>query len=608
MIVLSWIRKEPFLLKTFVANRVTQIQDLTYIEDWRYVPSNENPADLISRGLDPYKLHHCKLWFKGPSFLRSSEYPNRDILTRVITDDFSKEFKPSSDSNCFISDNNNFLHNVLKISNSYSKLIRIVSYVHRFIKNCRRKNDRSRGYLSPDELRQAEFSLVSLAQQSEFAKEMKDLRFAGEVSRQSQVKNLHPFIDKAGILRVGGRLSNSNLSFDKKFPILLPGNHRLTKLIITSYHIKHLHIGPQTLLFTIRQRFWPINGRAECRKIVHECVTCFKAKPVTCDQLMGDLPKERVSQNFPFVISGVDFCGPFTIKYKHQCKGTYQKIYVAIFVCFVTKAVHLEPVTELSSQAFIATLKRFFSRRGKCSILYSDNGTNFIGSNTELQRLFKMVNNPDESLSGYMSNENVKWKFLPPRAPNFGGLWEAGVRSFKFHLKRVVGGQKLTYESFLTIINQIESILNSRPLTPLSSDVDDLSALTPGHFLIGRPFTAIVEPNLINTLENRLGLWQKTTKFVQLIWKKWHNDYLTILHQRSKWYFDKQNLKVGDRVVIKEDNMAVCNWVIGRTVAVFPGKDGKIRVANIKTNKGVFKRPISKLFTAILPLLCDIAY
>ncbi|XP_055951669.1 uncharacterized protein LOC129987753 [Argiope bruennichi] len=116
-----------------------------------------------------------------------------------------------------------------------------------------------------------------------------------------------------------------------------------------------------------------------------------------------------------------------------------------------------------------------------------------------------MVNNPDESLSGYKSNENVKWKFLPPRALNFGGIWEAGVTSFKFPLKRVVGGQKLTYESFLTVINQIESILNSRPLTPLSSDVDDLSALTPGHFLIGRPFTAMVEPDLTNILENRLG-------------------------------------------------------------------------------------------------------
>lgn len=599
MIVLSWLRKEPFLLKTFVANRVTQVQDLTCIDTWRYVPSSENPADLISRGLDPEKLCQSKLWFEGPTFLCSSEYPNRDIPSRVIEDEFSIEFKQTSDSNCLISDTNDFLDNFLKISNNYSKIIRILSYVFRFIQNCQRKHEKSTGSISSDDLKQAEVRLVSLVQKREFAKDIKDLR-SGEVSRQSQVKSLCPFVDKTGLLRVGGRLTNSNLNFDKKFPILLPGNHRLTRLIIASYHLKYLHVGPQTLLFTIRQKFWPINGRANCRKIVHECVTCFKAKPITCDQLMGDLPKERVSQNFPFVISGVDFCGPFTIKYKHQRKGTYQKIYLAIFVCFVTKAVHLELVTELSSQAFIATLKRFFSRRGNCRVLYSDNGTNFVGSNTELKRLFHVVKNPDENLSGYMSNENVEWRFLPPRAPNFGGLWEAGVRSFKYHLKRVVGGQKLTYEDFLTVINQIESILNSRPLTPLTSDVDDLSALTPGHFLIGRPFTSIVEPDVTNVSENRISLWQKTTKFVQLIWKKWYHDYLTTLHQRSKWCFDKQNIKVGDMVVIKEDNMAVCNWPIGRIVSVFPGKDGRIRVASIKTIRGVFKRPISKI--CILPI------
>ncbi|XP_042912542.1 uncharacterized protein [Parasteatoda tepidariorum] len=529
MIVLSWIRKESFLLMTFVANRVSQIQDLTNIDSWRYVPSTENPADIISRGFDPDKLSQCRLWFEEPNFLCNNEYPNRDIPSRVIENEFSNEFKPSSDFNCFISDNSNFLDNFLEVSNNYSKLIRVLSFVYRFIDNCRSTYDTSSGSLSPDELKRAELKLVSLVQKREFSKEIRDLEITGEVSNQSKVRNLCPFIDKECLLRVGGRLSNSELCFDKKFPLLLPEKHKLTQLIIISNHIKNLHVGPQTLLFIIRQRFWPINGRSICRKVVRECLSCFKAKPITCDQ-----PKSRVSQNFPLAISGVDFCGPFTIKYKNQRKGTFQKIYVAIFVCFVTKAIHLELVTELSSQAFIATLKRFFSRRGKSSILYSDNATNFVGSNNELQRLFSLVKNPNKSLCNYMSHENIKWKFLPPRSPNFGGLWEAGVRSFKYHLKTVVGDKKLTYEDFLTVTTQIESVLNSRPLTPLSSDANDLSVLTPGHFLIGRPFTSIVEPDATNVSHNRLSLWHKTTKFVQLIWKKWHKDYLSTLQQRSK--------------------------------------------------------------------------
>ncbi|GFV26887.1 integrase catalytic domain-containing protein, partial [Trichonephila clavipes] len=204
---------------------------------------------------------------------------------------------------------------------------------------------------------------------------------------------------------------------------------------------------------------------------------------------MGSLPRERVNPSFPFLHTGIDYCGLFFIRYKHQRKGTYQKIYVAIFVCLASKAVHLEIVSDLTTDAFLATLKRFVARRGKCATISSDNAKNFVGANRELKRFH------EEKLSSYLSSEGISWNFMPPRASNFGGLWEAGVKSFKFYLKRAVGNLKMTLEEFLTIITQIERILNSRPITPLSDDIDDLEVLTPGHFLIGRPITSISEPN-----------------------------------------------------------------------------------------------------------------
>jgi hypothetical protein len=249
---------------------------------------------------------------------------------------------------------------------------------------------------------------------------------------------------------------------------------------------------------------------------------------------MGDLPFERVNPNLTFNHAGVDFCGPFLIKYKHQRKGSFHKVYVAIFICLVTKAIHLEIVFDLTTQSFIACLKRFFSRRGKSSCLFSDNATNFIGANQELKKLASLVTFRDEFLSRYLSSENISWKFLPPRAPNFGGLWESGVKSFKHHLKRTISNAKLTYEEFLTIVNQIEGILNSRPISPLSSDVSDYEPLTPGHFLIGRPINSIPEPSLINEAENRLARWQNLTKMVQHIWKRWTTDYLNHLQQRKQ--------------------------------------------------------------------------
>ncbi|XP_067119162.1 uncharacterized protein [Centruroides vittatus] len=265
-------------------------------------------------------------------------------------------------------------------------------------------------------------------------------------------------------------------------------------------------------------------------------------------------------------------------------RGTYNKIYVCIFICFVTRAIHLEIVSDLASDSFIATLKRFFSRRGKSAKLFTDNARTFIGAQAELKHLYNMVNKPDEKLATYLSSENIQWNFNPPRAPNFGGLWEAGVKSFKYHLKRVVGGTILTLEEFLTITNQIEGILNSRPISPLSVDPDDLEVLTPAHFLIGRSIDTIPDIDLKSLSDSRLSHWQRVTKMTQIIWKRWTNTYLNNLQQRNKWMIERDNIKIGTLVIIKEDNIPIYGW--WEELQVFPGSDGKVRVVSVKTKNG----------------------
>ncbi|GFW27091.1 integrase catalytic domain-containing protein [Trichonephila clavipes] len=249
---------------------------------------------------------------------------------------------------------------------------------------------------------------------------------------------------------------------------------------------------------------------------------------------------------------------------------------------------------------FLAT-KDFPERNTLSSVTDNDEfNCEFKRANAELKRLYKLVINPDPELAGFLVDENINWKFLPPRAPNFGGLWEAGVKPFKFHFKREAGNSRFTYEEFLTLMTQIEGILNSRPLTPLSTDIDDLSVLTPAPFLIGRPITSISKPNIIHIETNRLNIYQRLTKIVQSIWKRWSNNYLSNLQQRSKWKFEKDNARVGDLVLIKEDNLAINKWLMGRLIEVFPKKDNRIRVVTIKTQHGVVKRPISKI--CILPM------
>ncbi|XP_035207870.1 uncharacterized protein LOC118182603 [Stegodyphus dumicola] len=449
-------------------------------------------------------------------------------------------------------------------------------------------------------MKKAEEFLIRHAQLTAFNSEITALRRGKPIPAQSKLKGLEPFLDDNSLLRVGGRLKNSNLLFDCKHQLILPPTHRVTVLIFEYFHKKYLHIGAQGLLHQVRLKYWPIHGKGLARKIVHACVICFKNKPIAASQVMGNLPTERITPTSPFLNCGVDFCGPFHVQFKGQRKGIFPKIYVAVFICLSTKAIHLEVVTDLTSEAFIAALKRFCARRGKISSIITDNATNFKGAHTELKRLQKLIRKPDEALSSYFTSESIVWKLISPRSPNFGGLWEAGVKSFKYHLRRTMGSTKVTMEEFLTIITQIEGILNSRPLTPMSNDINEFEVLTPGHFLVGRPITSIPEPELIEITDNRLSRWQRTTKFVQLIWKRWQTDYLNHLQQRNKWQFQKSNVETGAMVLLKDENLPPCHWALGRILETIPGTDGKVRVAKVKTASGICTRSISKI--CLLPM------
>ncbi|GFU91091.1 uncharacterized protein TNCV_4924221 [Trichonephila clavipes] len=497
-IVLTWIQRSPEQLKTFIGNRIKIIQRLTQNCQCNHVSSNENPTDLISRGLNVSDISSKQLWWHGPDFLREELEANPIDFERITSDsDYLKELKPANVllTSCKFS----LIDDLSKRSINYTKLLHILSYIFKFLHNSRNPSVKRSGQLDYSEVNEAELCLIKNLQASAFQEEIE-------------------FLAKSSC--------NS-----KK--------------------------GPQALLYCTRQKFWPFRGRSIARKIVHECVVCFKNKPIVANQLMGSLPREKVNPSFPFLHTGIDYCRPFSIRYKHQRKGTYQNIYVAIFVCLASKAVHLEIVSDLTTDAFLATLKRFVARRGKYATISSDNAKNFVGANRELKRLHNLLKFPEEKLSSYLSSEGISWNFMPPRAPNFGGLWEAGVKSFKFYLKRAVGNLKLTLEEFLTIITQIEGILNSRPITPLSEDIDDLEVLTPDHFLIGRPITSISEPNLLDKTENTLSRWQNLTKIVQHIWTKWSRDYLNNLQQRNKWQFHKDNVKLNTMVLIKDDNLPV---------------------------------------------------
>ena len=376
-------------------------------------------------------------------------------------------------------------------------------------------------------------------------------------------------------------------------------------MIIEAEHIRLLHAGCQSVFNSLRQKFWPLSGRKLVRKIIRNCITCFRASPPgNLTNIMGDLPEDRVIQALPFHSTGVDFAGPFLVKEGTTRGRKIVKTYICLFVCMATKAVHIELASDLSTAAFLNCLRRFVSRRGRCAKIFSDNGTNFVGASNELKDIIQKIND-EPKIQSFLLEENISWNFIPPKAPHFGGLWESAVKSAKVHMKRVFADAHMTYEEFYTLLTQIEACLNSRPISPISEDPTDIAVLKPGHFLIGRALIALPEQKVEDIKDNRLSRYQRIQKMFQHFWKRWHIEYLHNLQQRNKWMLKENwDIHCGALVLIREDNLPPLKWALARIVAVHPGKDKIVRVVTLKTANGELKRPISKI--VLLPFESNI--
>lgn len=457
------------------------------------------------------------------------------------------------------------------------------------------------GTLSTEEIRKAMNALIKLHQRGAFAGEMHNLQKNKAIDPRSKILSLNPILDREGILRVGGRLRNAPLSYSQKHPIILSSDSTLTDLIIRDAHLNNFHMGPQLLLSTLREAYWIIHAKGAIKRVLKKCIFCFRARPHSSTQLMGDLSASRVTPSKAFNHTGVDYAGPFNIKLS---RNKSSKAYVCLFICMATKAVHIELVSDLTTEMFLNALKRFISRRGKCESILSDNGKNFVGANNVLRSLGEFLSNTEfqSKIVNFNVNQGISWKFLPPHSPHMGGLWEANVKSIKTHLKVVINETLLSFEELYTVLTQIEAILNSRPLCPLSDTPDDLEVLTPGHFLIGTSLLTLPDKSVLDIPLNRLNRYQLITQLQQSFWKRWSRDYITRLQQRIKWKNTMNNneIHLGALVLMRDENLPPLKWRTGRICELHPGSDGLIRVVSLKTSGGIVQRSLPKI--CVLPI------
>ncbi|XP_052901615.1 uncharacterized protein LOC128309298 [Anopheles moucheti] len=606
-VTLKWIGGSPNTWATFVANRVAEVQHYTHPRQWRHVPGSTNPADLVSRGMAAVDFLKSKLWSSGPEWLAlsSSQWP-----------DFCPE--PDENSNLEIRKVSaaftNYVtnHPWFTMCSSYTRLLRIIALCIRFTRNVKEKARTQQTSLrittplsiTPEDTEAAKTVLCRLAQQDEFTTELKQLTKGEAIAKQSPLRRLNPFLDEQGILRVGGRLKLSQLPYQSQHPIVLPKNHKFGELIAAYHHEKLMHGGGRLLLSQIRETYWPLDGRHLVKRIVRNCFRCIRQEPRLEEQQVGQLPPPRVTPSRPFSVTGVDYAGPFYLKPAHR-RAAAAKSYLCVFVCFATKAVHLELVGDLTTAGFLAALRRFTSRRGLPAHIHSDNGKNFEGAAHELRELFRMFRDEQQQhiIANECANKGITWHFTPPKAPHFGGLWEAAVKTAKRHLYRHLGSTRLSYEGYSTILQQIEAAMNSRPLLPTSDDPNDLAALTPAHFLIGTSMHSVPTPDYTGLKMCTLDELQKWQLMFQRFWKHWTSEYLQELQKDNMRHHRTNDILPGRLVILMDESLPTTRWPLARIIDVHPGQDQLTRVVKLKTAKGILTRPITKI--CILPLAAD---
>ncbi|XP_065368962.1 uncharacterized protein LOC135961390 [Calliphora vicina] len=606
-IVLGWLAKPPATWKEiYVANRIGHIHTLLPNAKWRHVPTHCNPADLGSRGCRPQDLIGNTLWWHGPAWLINpkTEWPRNNPLNSFKSYEKSsnnvieKGNLPVPTSSFHIS---LLPEDILKRFSSYTRALRVLAYVFRYIRRFKSSFANPNfplqyhnTELGQEEIKSVKSRLIMLAQKKCYQIEYDALLKSEPIPKNSSLFTLNPLLDQEGILRVNGRLANSSLPFKERFPIILPRDSRLCELYLLHLHEFLAHGECSLMCRMIQTEFYISRLKLRVKKVIRYCKTCIIYKKQACSQIMAALPPDRCTYSFPFNITGIDFAGPFELKSSTLRRAATVKGYVCVFVCFATKAIHLEPCSSLSTPAFQATFSRFIGRRGLPQKVVSDNGRNFVGANRTLRREFTtFINTTSQDIAQKYISHGFDWSFIPPQAPHMGGLWEAAVKSFKFHLKRVAGAYRFNFEEFTTLLARIEGVLNSRPISSLSEDPSDLTALTPGHFLRGGPIMSF--PEQTNDNLSLINRWEKLKAIHHKLSLQWKEEYLKSMHKRYKWKFSTPNLKVGDFVVVMDDLLPPCEWRLGRIEKVHSGSDHHVRVVDVRTQNGTITRAITKL-------------
>jgi len=593
--VLQYIRNTNRRFKTYVANRLTVIHEGSNVAQWKHVGTNQNPADLASRGLVPTDSDKLELWQNGPEFLWMNEqhWPIQPTtLPPIETDNEVKgdhcSFFSQKTTDC------TSLGDLTRAYSSWYSLQKAIAWMTRFKQYCMHKYAKDKpkpetGPLTVQDLKNATKEIAKYVQRETYSNDIDKLRANPTKRTNGDLRKLSPILND-GVLRVGGRLENALIPESQKHPIILPGSHHVTKLLLRHHHTALGHSGSDMVLNSVRKQFWVTSGKHAIKRMISQCIKCRRVSAPLGEQIMAPLPAVRVTPNKPpFSATGVDYFGPIYVK---QGRSEVKR-YGCLFTCLATRAVHLEVAHSMTTDSFLGALHRFISRRGQPDVIYSDNGTNFTSANKELKNSLRALN--QTRIYDDLRLKQIEWKFNPPAASHMGGTWERMIRTTRRILHMLLGEQKLNDECLLTFMTEVERIINDRPLTAPSSDASDPQPLSPNDLLLLRS-NASIPTGIYDKLSCYTRRWYHQAQYLaNVFWKRWVREYLPTLQQRQKWQTVRRNFKVNDVVLVSDEQVPRGKWPLARIVETYPDKEGVVRSVKVQTTSAAKVRPIDKI-------------
>ena len=627
--VLGYVNNDDKRFHTYVGNRVQHIRDRSRPDQWHHIPGKENPADEASRGISVKQLLQNTRWLRGPDFLWQHEAPEEMEVKDIDPDDI--EVKRTATAFTTVT-NEKSVHakrslepDRFKTFSSFHRLKKRIALIQRMIERKRTNKEYNwrpqQDAFTVEELRVAEELIIKSVQETHYAEEINTLKnlkgndnmfnqqhLARErnlsIKQQSSLYRLDPFLDHRQVIRVGGRLNQSDTDYSVKHPVVLPKNSHITQLIIRQIHEEQAHQGNGITLNALRQSgYWIISGRSTVRQFIALCVICRKCRARRQTQKMSDLPPERLTPAAPFTYSGMDVFGPFHVK-----EGRKEvKRWGLVFTCLSSRAIHLETLNKMDTDSFINGLRRFTCRRGKVRQLYSDQGTNFIGANNEFQSTL----NEDTVKSFLLKNDCdlISFNFNVPSASHMGGVWERQIRTVRSTLTCLLKtqGTQLDDESLRTLFVEVENIVNSRPLSVQNlSEADSEDIITPNHLLtlkskaVQPPPGVFLPPDVYSRKR-----WRRVQCLSEQFWRTWQKEYCHLLTKRQKWIKTDRNSQVGDIVLLCDEDLPRISWPLAKVVKVYPSSDGLVRKVQIMLTRGnrrsYLDRPIHKLILITSP-------